>query len=147
MLPPDVPPSNYQEVRTRSKFKTVESPGDHPWGSFALRIESQILEFNLRCGVGNGSLPLGLPMLSAWKGCATTAHFANSAIHDLGRTILISPERLEHDSLRATPWGKSFTPESPERAAQEEYPRMSQSLVKNLIHLVYSTKNRNLWIP
>jgi REP element-mobilizing transposase RayT len=24
---------------------------------------------------------------------------------------------------------------------------MSQSLVKNLIHLVYSTKNRRLWIP
>jgi len=24
---------------------------------------------------------------------------------------------------------------------------MSQSLVKNLVHLVYSTKNRNLWIP
>ncbi len=24
---------------------------------------------------------------------------------------------------------------------------MSQSLVKNLIHLVYSTKHRNLWIP
>ena len=24
---------------------------------------------------------------------------------------------------------------------------MSQSLVKNLVHLVYSTKNRRLWIP
>lgn len=24
---------------------------------------------------------------------------------------------------------------------------MSQSLVKNLVHLVYSTKHRNLWIP
>src|SRR6266571_5642422 len=24
---------------------------------------------------------------------------------------------------------------------------MSQSLVKNLVHLVYSTKNRQLWIP
>ena len=24
---------------------------------------------------------------------------------------------------------------------------MSQSLVKNLVHLVYSTKHRQLWIP
>ena len=24
---------------------------------------------------------------------------------------------------------------------------MSQSLVKNLVHLIYSTKHRNLWIP
>src|SRR5204863_9785708 len=36
---------------------------------------------------------------------------------------------------------------SPERAAQSRMNVMSQSLVKNLVHLVYSTKHREPLIP
>src|SRR5208337_1114166 len=41
------------------------------------------------------------------------------------------PRRGATDQPRATPWVAS----------------MSQSLVKNLVHLVYSTKDRQPWIP
>ena len=45
-------------------------------------------------------------------------------------------------------YGESNEP-SPERAKQRREVRrkMGQSLVKNLIHLVYSTKHRKLWLP
>ena len=42
---------------------------------------------------------------------------------------------------------RTTKPTSPEGAKQLTVPIMSQSLVKNLVHLVYSTKHRMKWIP
>jgi REP element-mobilizing transposase RayT len=61
------------------------------------------------------------------------SHFVT---HSLRRAVTYQP--------RATPWGPGIpnSRESPEGAQQEGVTIMSQSLVKNLIHLVYSTRHR-----
>jgi len=55
---------------------------------------------------------------------------------------------------RAAPWGRGGSPgenkeaetvSRPERAEEEGYP-MGQSLAKNLIHLIFSTKHREPWL-
>lgn len=62
-------------------------------------------------------------------------------------SIVFRPEGARTYQPGATPQERIQRETAALKGRNSSEPTMSQSLVKNLIHLVYSTKNRRPWIP
>ncbi len=63
---------------------------------------------------------------------------------------LLAPKGPEHTSpgqSAAPPWVKVAPEDEALKGRNDTETRMSQSLVKNLVHRVYNTKHRKAWIP